>query len=322
MNLILSSCIVVLAMTSTCSLDAMAQTLKRDSPKSVPSLAHDALKVEPIAAVTNSKPTPFQPVFFASTEKMSAYVANEPVKIYQWVESQIQSIPGKPDQFSTSEERQRYEAAVAERMGSIRAIPFIGHCQHKYKADQEQFEVKVLMMPVKDFLADGTDPEALKLRKLLLAGVNQKDDTYASQNAYGATVEVYRTVSDEYVLTFPAGPENEPSSAVVLHDSITSNLAPYVPYKHKLYYLQLSAKLSPADARASDKQLACLLVFSLSKPFIVRYKERKIPTRDSPFDTTSNGYALFGRLDQVAVFNKSTGELYDQAARAGLQKEK
>ena len=322
MNLILSSSIVVLAMTSTCSLDAMAQTLKRHSPKSVRTLAHDALKVEPTAAVTSSKLTPFQPVFFTSTEKMSAYVGNEPVKIYQWVESQIQSIPGKPDQFSTPEERQRYEAAVTERMSSIRAIPFIGHCQHKYKADQEQFEVKVLMSPITDFLADGTDPEALKLRKLWLAGVNKKDDTYASQNAYGATVEVYRTVSDEYVLTFPAGSENEPSSVVVLDDSLRSNLMPYIPYKLRSYYLQLSAKLSPANARASEKQLACLFVFSLSKPFIVRYKERKIPTRDSPFDTTSNGYAFFGQLDQVAVFNKGTGELYDQAARAGLQKEK
>ena len=322
MNLILSSSIVVLAMTSTCSLDAMAQTLNRPSPKSVPSLAHDARKVEPIAAVTDSKLTPFQPVFFASTEKMSAYVANEPVKIYQWVESQIQSIPGKPDQFSTPQERRRYEAALTEHMGNIRAIPFIGYCEREYKADQEQFEVKIPMMAVKDFLADGTDPEALNLRKIRLAAVNKKDDKYASQNAYGAAVEVYRAVSDEYVLTFPAGPENEPSSVVVPGSSLASDLIRYLPYKLKFHYLRLSAKLSPADARANDKQLTCLYVFSLSKPFVVRYKEREIPTREYPFDTTSNGYALFGRLDQVAVFNKGTGELYDQAARAGLQKKK
>lgn len=320
MNLILS--IIILTMASTCSLDATAQTTKRHSPKSVPSLAPDALKGDPIDPVTNSKLMQFQPLFYATTEKIGAYVANEPVKIYQWVESQIQSIPGRPDQFSTPEERQRYEAAVIERMSSIRAIPFIGHCDHKYKVDQEQFEVKIPILPITDFLADGTNPESLELRKLWLAGVNKKDDTYASQNAYGATVEVYRTISDEYVLTFPAGPGNEPTSAVVLDEFITSKLISYIPYKLRLHYLQLSAKLSPANARASDKQLACLFVFSLSKPFIVRYKERKIPTRDSPFDTTTNGYALFGRLDQVAVFNKGTGELYDQAARAGIQTEK
>lgn len=119
--------------------------------------------------------------------------------------------------------------------------------------------------------------------------------------------------SDDYVLAFPAGPTYEPTSALVPGNTTTSVR---LPYRYTFNFLSLTAKLPPAEARESEKQIACMYVFSLESPYTFKFKERDTPTRDMPFERTANGYALFGRLDQVAVINRETGVIFDQAARS------
>lgn len=259
------------------------------------------------------QPPAFSPMYFSPNESPLAYLVNDPLKVYAWIEARTASIPGKPDQYTTTEERQKYEAALTERMKEVQPIPIVGPCQKKYDPDQQSFEIKVLLSSIKDYLLKSPNPEALNLRRVMLAQANVQRDTYTAQNAYGATIEVSRTISDDYVLVFPAGASNEPTSVLVPGNTSSSTR---LPYRYSFNYLSLSAKLPPAEARDNDKQIACMYIFSLEPPYAFKFKERETATRDLPYERTSNGFALFGRLDQVAVINKASGQIYDQAARS------
>ncbi len=271
--------------------------------------------IEATPALADAKtPSPnFSPVYFNPNESPLAYLANDPLKVYAWIEARTESVPGKPDQYSTTEERQKYEVALAERMKEVQPIPIVGPCQKKYDPDQQSFEIKVLLSSIKDYSLKSPNPEALNLRRLTLTQANVQRDTYTAQNAYGATTEVSRTKSDDYVLVFPAGASNEPTSVLVSGNASTSVR---LPYRYSFNFLTLSAKLPPAEARENDKQIVCMYIFSLEPPYAFKFREREMPTRDLPYERSSNGFALFGRLDQVAVINKASGQVYDQAARS------
>lgn len=298
---------------------AFAQTQpKKASPMGQATKLPTALAPQAASAATPPEPAPplpqlsFSPVFFRPTESVLAYSLNEPQKVYAWLETQIADVPGKPDQFSTSEERRRYEVALTDKMKAVGPIVFFGACQKKYDSDRQSFEVKVLLASFKDSLLKTPNPEALSLRRLTVAQANVQRDTYSAQNTYGAATEVSRTSSDDYVLAFPAGPAYEPTSVIVPGNSTTTVR---LPYRNTFNYLTLSVNLPPTEAREADRQITCMYVFSLEPPYMFKFKERDIPTRDLPFDRTSNGYAFFGRLDQVAVVHKQSGVVYDQAAR-------
>ena len=259
---------------------------------------------------TPVSPPPFAPVFFEPSVSFTSYLPNNPKKVFEWVEAQISAVSGKPDQYSTSEERRKYESALTERMKPIGAIPFIGECQKKYDADRQTFEVKTPLFSIKDMSLKAPNPEALNLRRLSISRENVKQDSYTAQNAYGAGIEVSRTSSDDYVLAFPAGSTSEPSSILVQGSTSAVNL-----YRYTFHFLTFTVKMPPAEAREKDKQIACMYVFSLDAPYTFKFKERETPTRSLPFETINNGFALFGKLDQVAVINKVSGDLYEQSAR-------
>ena len=73
--------------------------------------------------------------------------------------------------------------------------------------------------------------------------------------------------------------------------------------------------MAPTDARSNEKDIACLFIFSVAPPYVLKYDERSTPTRNLPFENVFNYYAIYGSLDQVAVFNMATGSIYEQAAR-------
>lgn len=302
--------IIAALLALSVSVGAGAQTpAKKSQPK--PS-ANKPIESAPSPSV-EPLPPPFAPIYFNSSESPVAYLANDPQKVYAWIEAQTASIAGKPDQYTTTEERQKYGVALTERMKTIQPIPIVGPCQKKYVPDRQSFEVKVLLSSIKDYSLKSPNPESLNLRRLTLAHANVQSDTYTAQNAYGATTEISRTISDEYVLAFPAGASNEPAS-VLISGNTSSSIR--LPYRYSFNFLSLSAKLPPAEARDADKQIVCMYIFSLEPPYTFKFKEREAPTRDLPFDRTANGFAMFGRLDQVAVINKVSGQIYDQAARS------
>ncbi len=265
-----------------------------------------------LAKQENPAPPPsFSPAFYDPNASVLTYLSNDAKKVYDWVQEQMNSLPGKPDQYATSEDKKKYAFALAERMKGIAPIPFIGRCQKKYDADRQAFEVQEVLFSIKDLTLASPNPESLKLRKLTVGRENVKRDGYTGNNAYGATTEVARSVSDEYVLAFPAGPTNEPSSILSQGGSTGITI-----YRYSFNYLKLAAKMPPVEARENEKQIACIHVFSLDTPYIFKFMEQEFPTRSSPRDTTTNGFALFGKLDKMMVINRETGEVYDQAERS------
>lgn len=76
--------------------------------------------------------------------------------------------------------------------------------------------------------------------------------------------------------------------------------------------------MPPADAREQDKNISCLSVFTVALPGAYKFTERSRPTRDMPFDTTTNFRALMGTLDMLAVMNTASGQVYAKATRQGF----
>jgi hypothetical protein len=195
-------------------------------------------------------------------------------------------------------------------MSAIGQLPVPSVCAKKYDGDAQAFEIKALLGNIKDIMLKNPNPEALKLRRMTMARANQTRDTYKAQNAYGASVEVSKTTSDDYAFSFSAG--SEPPGVIVAGNTASSYAT---PYRYTFNFLVLSVKMPPAEARDTDKQIACLSVVSLEPPYAFKFTERETPTRDMPFETNVNGFSMFGKLDKFIVFNKTTGVVYAQAAR-------
>lgn len=266
------------------------------------------LNKNPINSTSNTQVTPpFQPVFFEPSEPVTRYLVNEPSKVFNWIENKIKEVPGRPDQYSSLEERQKYESAVIENFSELKSIPIIGKCINSYNARKQGFEIIAKLAPVNDVYLSKPNPRNLNLRSFTLTKNNLQRDTYKAQNAYGAAIEVSREISDDYVISFPAGKTNEPSTALVPDTKGT--------YSESYNSLILNFNLEGTLARNIEKKIACMFIISLDAPYYFKYKEKSAPTRDYPYDITKNANAIFGRLDQFVIINIETGELYDQAAR-------
>lgn len=263
------------------------------------------------AAVPEEAPKAFAPVFFDPAVPVLQYAPNDPKKVYEWVVGQLASIPGKPDKFSSPEERSAYGAALAARMVGIGPIPIIGRCITKYDPALEVYEAKSHAGSIKASI-DGFSmkPEAMNLRRVFLARMNDKVDSYEASNAYGAVTKIFRQSGDNYVVVLQSGAGNEPSSSIE-----QGNGPEYTGYLYSYYFYKQTVKMPRDQARSVDKDIGCLYVASLAAPWVVTYKEQRYPTRSEPFDETESYFGLYGKLDMIAVINKASGEMYSKVER-------
>jgi hypothetical protein len=295
---------------------ALAQQPAKKPAKATP--ATKAPAPEPAAskpAPPPPPPPPFAPVRWQADAPITAYVPNETAKVYEWISAQVAAVPGKPDQFSTTEERRTYEAAVVDKLKAIGPLAVIHPCSKKYNGDQQAYEVKVSGFSIDDVMLRDPNPEALRLRKVTIGRGEVVKDTYTGQNAYGANTEISRTVSEMFVLTFTSELYNDPNSVWV---AAPTSLRGPVPYKLDYGAYTFNVPMPPADAREQDKSISCLSVFTVSPPGPFKFTERSRPTRDMPFDHTTNFKALMGTLDMLAVVNTATGQVYAKATRQGF----
>lgn len=300
----------VAASLAALSLAAAAQQpiKKAATPKKAEAVAEPAKA----APAVSTPPLPFSPQFFEAKLPLTAYQVNEPVKVYDWLAKYISEIPGRPDQFSTADERRAYDLAVAERLKSVGQIPVVGKCQKKYDGDLQRYEIKTSIHSIQNHLIlKEVDARSQNVKVLSFSTENVKRDTYTAQNGYGAETQVSRTVADAYALAFPLS--MAPASILVDGSTRMTNIP--LPYDLDFRYLQFNVGMPAANARANDKDIGCLFVFSIAPPYLLKFSDRSTPTRNLPFENNVTYYAIYGSLDQVAVINKSTGELYDQAAR-------
>lgn len=281
---------------------------KRKQPKKSESSV-EAAKPQP---VESPQQPPFAPRYFEAGIPLAAYQVNDPVKVFDWLTKYIDETPGKPDQFSTPDEKRAYESALADRLKAVGQIPVIVKCQKKYDGDRQRYEIKASAHSIKNYHSlKEVDARAQNLKMLTLSMKNLKNDSYAGQNAYGAETQISRTVGDIYAVAFPL---NKAPASVIADGSTRLTNTP-LPYDIDFKYLQLSVAMSSTDARANDKDIACLFTLSVAPPYVLKFNERSTPTRSLPFDSTFTYYAIYGSLDQMAVINTATGVIYEQAAQ-------
>lgn len=292
----------------TYAQDATKKKSSQALPAKVPS--PEPAIVKPIAMAVS-----FQPARWTAEAPILSYLTNDPAKIFQWTNVQLSAIVGKPDQFSTSDERRVYQEAISQKLKDIGPLAIIHQCPKKYNSERQEFEIKIGGFAINDATLKDPNPEALSLRRVVIGRGETSRDTYSGQNAYGATTEITRTVSELFAITFPFDQNQDPSSVWV---AASTNLRGPVPYRLNYGAYTFNIPMAPAEAREQDKSISCLAVITLSSPGTFKFTERIRPTRDMPFDNTTNFNAFTGTLDMLAIINNATGMVYAKAMRQGF----
>lgn len=300
---------LVLAFILIASQSSAQPATTKSKTKQKAAVVQNAL--EPNIAI-NKKDDPFEPKFFDAAAPLQSYESNDPAKVYAWLKKYIDETPGKPDKFSTKEERKSYEDALSTRLKSVGQIPMMGVCDKKYDGDSQGYDVLARIFPVEDaYGLDAIQAKSLDVKTLRLMTKNMVHESYIGENAYGAKTEISKTTSDAYVIAFPRG--KFPASAYLPGNEQSSTRGS--AYETDFGRIKLNFSMPSAEARQKDKDIACLYFASISPPYLFEHRTKSTPTRDKPFESITNYHALYGGLDQMIVFNRSTGEIYDQTAR-------
>ncbi|SDM31067.1 hypothetical protein SAMN05428957_104139 [Oryzisolibacter propanilivorax] len=265
-----------------------------------------------VATQSQTAEAPFAPIYFDSNTPVSAYLNNRPGKIYRWLEGQISSVPNKPDQFSTAEEKRIYEADIAERMAGVGHIPMIFNCQKKYNSDAQSYEINFRSSSIRNTYDVKTiDAKALNVKNIILGSENMTRDSYMAQNAYGAETRVHKMTADVYSISFPF--KDSPTS--IIDDGgvpVREKNLPYLIDK-KLY--RFNIPMQSSDARAKDKHITCMVVFSIAPPYILKYTEHKFPTRDDASEDIFKYHSFYGAIEKIAVFDALDEKIIAEADR-------
>lgn len=226
------------------------------------------------------------PVAWEDGRPILAYAHNEPKKVYEWVAAKVASL-GTLDQFSTAAERTAHAEAMQALEKAIGTIPLGVACDKTYAPERQLFEFSTR---TNEFSSDA--PDAFTS---LLTGVDstRKIDEYRGQNAYGASAIITRHNLDRYMIFTP-------------HDSL-SLLSGVTTASGKL---KISVPIAPADARASQDDMNCLVVIAPIAPFSRTGHTGLSPTLKQPYDLNITIKGLVGRVTRMVVYNKSTGQIY------------
>jgi hypothetical protein len=258
----------------------------------------------------------FSPIFYQHDTPAQEYLANSPEKVYQWIEEKMSSIPNKPDQFSSTEERQAYKEKLDQQMLQIELIPFFVDCNITYNASRQFFEISKQILPIDRFDIKDVNPEDLNLRILKLGSRKTKSSTYIAENAYGAAVEVSKSSWNEFNFLFQMNSDNAPTSAIN-----KGSFSRYInDYYNSYPSFQMTINMSSTDAREKSKNLACLYVVHLTDPYAIDFQQRIYPKIDSPYDQVRYNYSLYGKIDKFIAVDKTTGHVYGQADRVNFMK--
>lgn len=123
------------------------------------------------------------------------------------------------------------------------------------------------------------------------------EDTYTARNGFGAEVQVRRSISSMSSFAF--------DNYIEFKDFFKETS------KYKVNDdLSISLNLSPERAKEAKQNLSILYVTSFSEPFTTFRSDRHEPKFNEPRDTTLLTSSLTGRLEQVWLFNRVTGEIY------------
>lgn len=236
--------------------------------------------------VSETVPSQQAPVAWQDGQPISAYSRNDPKQVYEWVATKVASL-GALDQFSTAAERSAHARALQALEKTIGTIPLGVACDKTYDPERQLFEFSTRSNDL-----GSSAPDAYVS---LLTGVDSttKMEEYRGQNAYGASAMITRHNLDRYAIFTP-----KDSLSLLSGVSTASGK------------LKMSVPIAPADARASQDDMSCLVVIDPIAPFSRTGLTGISPTLKQPYDLNITIKGLVGRLTHMVVYNTRTGHIY------------
>jgi hypothetical protein len=223
-----------------------------------------------------------------STEVLpSGFVGADPQSTVEWFKKSLSQIPIKIDQYSTATERAQFDQLLAQQFNSLEPLPFIlpessPQCQKKYNPDAQWFSFR-LYTSIYPPSSEIYKRYQYNRSKLPIFEERKSLGSYEASNAFGVRATVTQGKIEEITLAFP------------------------MPYPGKD---EFSVQMAPSEARESDKDMRCLVMFRPSPPYVLDYSDYTTPTLDTPWSFSIKGTALFGRLEQLWIFNQRSGKIY------------
>jgi hypothetical protein len=181
------------------------------------------------------------------------FTGADPQSAVEWFRNVLSQSPVKIDQYSTAEERAQFVQYAAQQFDSRGLMLFIlssSACQKKYIPNNQVFDFKVY---------SSSFPKRSELDNLIIFTERESLGTYEASNAFGVRVMVDQSRTREISLAYLNGPR-------------------------LMWSLKYSFEVSmtPSEARESDMDMRCIVLFKTSSPYILDYSKHFSPTIDSP----------------------------------------
>jgi hypothetical protein len=256
------------------------------------------------------KPSEPRPTEWRADSPLTVYANNDGQSVVSWFVEKLARLPGKPDQFSTKEERNAYLKRIDDLAAEFGPIPIAFKCQAKYDADKQSFFVRTPAFSAPDARSQNFNPEPLEIMKISVGSQLVSRDSYAGQNAYGATIQVSRTKTNSFAVLYSMseGP-----------DFFLPSTSPSSGYRARYGSYVVNFPMPSDLARQESDHIRCLAVATPVPPYIVTYDSNTAPTRDLPFETQDHVTGLVARLDRLIFFNTASGESYATYLRPGIR---
>jgi hypothetical protein len=150
-------------------------------------------------------------------------------------------------------------------------------CQKEYNPITQAFTFK---------LSWSSLPKRSDLDKLELFTERKSLGTYEASNAFGVTVTVSKMSIKEISLAF-----------------VGNRIMYSIKYR-------FDVPVTPSEARESNMDIRCMVLFKTSSPYIVDYSQRLSPTIDFHFSSSLEGTAIVGSIKQLWIINQRNGKIY------------
>jgi hypothetical protein len=211
------------------------------------------------------------------------------------------------DEFESTEAYQKRIADAAEKpiIGTISANSPLAFSYEKADAS---YDADRLILTVTIDLSDVMviDDKNIKTQKgIQVAKADVKDlGTYVGSNAFGAERTIKKSQITEYMIVL-----NNPRDYKAYTDRAEKGtLADYLSKGD----IKVELNLPPEKAREAKANLTVLFLCSLAKPYAGIDFDHIAPKIDSPIDITTIKEYLAGRIDEIWLFNRATGEIYQK----------
>jgi hypothetical protein len=309
----LALCLLVIVTSSPVE----AQHKQRETRPAVP--RNPTAKVE-----RTSRPPYLSIAFDKSTISLPPnFRGHSAIAIYEAVKQRIKS--ADKDEFETTEAyHQRIKAETLKPLlGVITQESVLAFVIDK---NDSTYDADKGILSVRSELSRVTSGVRLdeQRRSLLWDIVNNERSSYVGTNAYGAKVNVERSMADFYEISF-ANHGEFPTEKYL--DETTRKLLEEERETYKRYGVTESVSgrdflsklgfsftlnMTPDVAKRAKENLRLLLVCRLADPPVIEGTTYSKPTFDHPRESFFQIHNLNTKLLEVWIFNASTGEVYDK----------